>query len=384
MVDCRRLAILVLWHSCILCYVEGTSLTQQIQQPRTLVIGGFDAALGKFPYGQVSLFMKDHKHQCGGTVIARDMIMTAGHCSDVFDTVEIGEYDRKDAANKASIQTFRPVRKILHPLYELSLFRFDVLLIKLDRPIENIEPIRLNSNPRIPRQSSSSLTLIGWGSTNYVSESRDRIFPSVLQQASVPYVDNNVCEMSEFDGKQQYKDEIFDEMLCAGRTGIDACRGDSGSPLILENSYYNGADLQVGLVSWGRGCGKYPGVYTRISVIFPWIRARVCWHSAHPPAYLACRSEEQSPALKPSAQPSAPLFIPPSPLGVASSPKETKETNNVLGSEESDPIAAEEIPLPDSLWNKETTSNSTRPKSFDSIFCLVLSFTALPLFWLLG
>eukprot|EP00951_Prasinocladus_malaysianus_P028579 scaffold260696_cov39-Prasinocladus_malaysianus.AAC.1 len=31
------------------------------------------------------------------------------------------------------------------------------------------------------------------------------------------------------------------------------------------------AGLQVGVVSWGRGCGSYPGVYGRISLAHSWI-----------------------------------------------------------------------------------------------------------------
>lgn len=39
--------------------------------------------------------------------------------------------------------------------------------------------------------------------------------------------------------------------------------------IVNEGSRYT----QVGIVSWGIGCGKgqYPGVYTRVTSLLPWI-----------------------------------------------------------------------------------------------------------------
>jgi hypothetical protein len=54
--------------------------------------------------------------------------------------------------------------------------------------------------------------------------------------------------------------------LCIGssRAGEDSCQGDSGGPVISGDA--DGARL-VGIVSFGRGCGRksIPGVYTRVS-----------------------------------------------------------------------------------------------------------------------
>ena len=46
-------------------------------------------------------------------------------------------------------------------------------------------------------------------------------------------------------------------------------QGDSGGPLM----HIGGVVYQVGVVSWGIGCGKaqFPGVYTRVAEMRDWI-----------------------------------------------------------------------------------------------------------------
>ena len=59
-------------------------------------------------------------------------------------------------------------------------------------------------------------------------------------------------------------------MICGGEEGKDACKGSSGSPLVVS---VNGRWTVIGLVSWGIGCGENnkPSVYTKVSAFVNWI-----------------------------------------------------------------------------------------------------------------
>ena len=54
----------------------------------------------------------------------------------------------------------------------------------------------------------------------------------------------------------------------------DSCQGDSGGPLLFMNKTVT---YVVGVVSWGFGCGRpeYPGVYSRVSAGYEWLRERM-------------------------------------------------------------------------------------------------------------
>lgn len=61
--------------------------------------------------------------------------------------------------------------------------------------------------------------------------------------------------------------------ICAGSEGKDSCEGDSGGPLMYQE---NGKRwVVIGIVSWGKFCGEYPGVYTNVKYFLPWIDKRI-------------------------------------------------------------------------------------------------------------
>ncbi|EJK47364.1 hypothetical protein THAOC_33916 [Thalassiosira oceanica] len=86
------------------------------------------------------------------------------------------------------------------------------------------------------------------------------------------------------------QEKVTSQMLCAKEDGKSSCYGDSGGPLLIKGAD-SSQDLQIGVVSWGVGCGEdavVPGVYARVSSAYDWIRTEVCKRSVDPPASFEC------------------------------------------------------------------------------------------------
>jgi hypothetical protein len=89
-----------------------------------------------------------------------------------------------------------------------------------------------------------------------------------LRSVQVPLVSDGTCNAAY----AAYGGIDPPVMVCAGDTtagGLDACQGDSGGPLALETGTPSAppADLLIGIVSFGVGCGDpaHPGVYTEVA-----------------------------------------------------------------------------------------------------------------------
>jgi trypsin len=130
---------------------------------------------------------------------------------------------------------------------------FDFLLLELEKEV-SYPPVKLARADGSDEPVGTLATTFGWG----VMLEEDDVSP-VLLSVDVGVISNDNCEKALPDN------DITDDMLCAGgELYMDACQGDSGGPLVTK---LNGTEVLVGVVSWGRGCGRlgYPGVYARVS-----------------------------------------------------------------------------------------------------------------------
>ncbi|KAF9421594.1 hypothetical protein HW555_002527 [Spodoptera exigua] len=248
---------------------NGAQTYDSNYQDEERIVGGHNADLNEWPW-IVALFNAGRQF-CGGSLIDDRHVLSAAHCVahmtswDVARlTARLGDHNIRTNTETKHIE--RKIKRVVrHRGFDMRTLYNDVAVLTIDQPVifsKYVRPICLPVGGRSTYQGKIA-TVIGWGS---LRESGPQ--PSVLQEVSIPVWSNQECKL-KYGGAAP--GGIVDHMLCAGKASMDSCSGDSGGPLMVNE---NGRWTQVGIVSWGIGCGKgqYPGVYTRVTYFLPWIQ----------------------------------------------------------------------------------------------------------------
>lgn len=218
----------------------------------------------------VALVDDDEKLVGGGSIIGRLHVLTAAHCCLERLRVVVGGHRLSSPGLAMAVRSC-----IRHPLYggPGSVYKHDIAVLELMEPLtfhDLVAPLCLDLDPHPPLPEGTLLTVVGWGRINEISQTSD-----TLKVARVPLVDLQQCR------RKLSEAAIPDSNLCAGGREQDTCQGDSGGPLMLRRPD-SGRWLQLGIVSWGIGCGRQglPAIYTRVSkhLTFLWnvTRGELC------------------------------------------------------------------------------------------------------------
>ncbi|XP_015781247.1 transmembrane protease serine 12 isoform X2 [Tetranychus urticae] len=234
------------------------------------IIGGRDTESNEFPW-QVALKDRSQGVFCGGAIIGKRWIITAAHCVvKLRDLNSIRGLVGSNYLEDSSLQEIQFDKMVSHQSYRSDTFENDIALLhsKSDLPLypstSSINSICL------PREKDTNFngkgTIAGWGRTSEGGFDTSE----TLLAADVDILNDGKC-------REYYSDRFKSgKQICAGieEGGRDSCQGDSGGPLIKE---VDNKSVLVGIVSYGRGCGRRrsPGVYTKVSHYVHWIRAQM-------------------------------------------------------------------------------------------------------------
>ncbi|KAK9512438.1 hypothetical protein O3M35_000872 [Rhynocoris fuscipes] len=221
---------------------------------------------------------------CCGSIINRQVILTAAHCAlaktttHKIATVRVGEYDADndpDCTAGFCAQTSRDIPLsyiIAHPGYDSKSFRHNIALLVLKEKINYslaVQPICLYQRVTYPSFSGLRATLVGWGKLFGQAETQPR-----QQQITLP-----ICPLEQCILLYGSSVPITDNQLCVGgEAGKDACSGFGGAPLVIIDPKYKNKYFQIGLMSFGSdkcGTAGEPSIYTRVDQYADWIKTNL-------------------------------------------------------------------------------------------------------------
>lgn len=200
---------------------------------------------------------------CTGTLIAADVVVTAGHCASFATRVFFGG----DVSKPGKIVAVR--ERVRHPQYRQGGKQNDLMILLLASRVDNIPPRPIAARSVIDRATDGRV--VGFGNTDPLGSSGY----GVKRQVDVP-IASPACRGS-VDGEADrtaYGCDVGLEFV-AGKPLLarDSCTGDSGGPFYIDAG--DGSWVVAGATSRATNsapndCGD-GGIYVRLDRYRAWI-----------------------------------------------------------------------------------------------------------------
>jgi endonuclease G len=254
----------VLGVSCLLLLAFSTAASASPAPPP--VVGGTRVAPGAWP--DVVAVIGPYG-TCTGTLIAADVVLTAGHCADIAPTHVIArtvDYSVPHSGDTIAVKWTRAYPR-WHEQYDVAVIMLEHVAIPKPRAIAT----GCLAN-RVLRDAKP-LTLVGFGLVSPYADDDN----TALHQATVPVLDPTCASDPGCAPEVQPNGEFS-----AGGRGTDSCLGDSGGPAFIPSSVVDGPRAEapvgpvlVGVVSRGLALPGIPcgngGIYVRADKVTAWI-----------------------------------------------------------------------------------------------------------------
>ncbi|KAI7815051.1 Serine protease, partial [Rhyzopertha dominica] len=215
------------------------------------IIDGEPAIQGQFPWQVAVRFTTSGgTFFCGGSLIDRQWVLTAAHCTTGALSFELLLGGVTISGSEDGRITIVTQDYIAHENYSSSTLNNDIALIRLPDPIlytTNIRPVNLPAIGAIA-PANSSVTVSGWGR---ISDNATGV-SNTLNYVELTTISNEACATVYGSAV------VVNSTICAvGSPHHSTCNGDSGGALVSYNAA--GTATQVGVVSFVHNTGCASG-----------------------------------------------------------------------------------------------------------------------------
>jgi secreted trypsin-like serine protease len=258
----------VRWHRSP--HAGGSRLVRRSPRANGAIVGGEPAQAGTFAsVAEVIDIRGAEEGQCTGTVVAPNLVLTAGHCAENVKTgIANGSTGYRVLTGGVEETSERQTSTVLGVLvyegYARKVDDGDAALLVLSTATA-APPVRLaTAADGAKLHAGSRATIAGWGETR---DGQSGPTPA-LNWASTVVQGKRWCKHNAppFYPRSE---------ICAidpPRYATGACNGDSGGPLLAHAP--GGALLEVGIVVHGYdACStRLPTVFTRVAPLASWVQ----------------------------------------------------------------------------------------------------------------
>lgn len=245
------------------------------------IVGGTTATAEEWPWAAFILATdaKGEGFSCTGTVVAPNLVLTAGHCVEDIVTgrktpaseyvVVTGSPDVRDSTLR---QLSKVSRTIIYPNFNRFKVHGDAGLLVLSTPT-TVSPIALASPTDTALLAANTPTWIaGWG----LSGTLRKLKRTPVLRRGPTFVQPRIYCRNH--ARVYYPFFNYSSQLCTITPpgfSIGTCHGDSGGPALAFRE--DGTPVQIGITSLGAAnCDTHlPDVFTRVDRIYPWVAEQI-------------------------------------------------------------------------------------------------------------